>query len=457
MKSVSFNRLSISQRLTLSFLVVIFVGSILLSLPFSQVPDVTTTYLDHLFTTVSMVCVTGLSLVTVSDTYSILGQVICILLMQIGGLGLITLLAVSTVYLRGHLSLKDQLILQESFSHEDNRELKSLLISIYRFTVCVEIGTAFLLSWRFVPEFGWAKGLFSSLFIAVSAFCNAGFDNLGTTSLKAYANDVYLNLVVSGAIIAGGLGFIIWYDLKQGVIKSFRAKRVSFKGLWRRLSSHSRLVLKATGLVLLIGTGSTWLSELHNPETIGGLSLVNQGVTSFFQSVTMRTAGFATLDYEATRPVTNFLYILQMIIGGAPGGTAGGIKITTVAVMFLLFQSAMRGEKEIHFERRILAKNTIKQTITVIMFFFLVYIIGIILLLASQPHLETDALIFEVSSALATAGVSMNLTPQLTSFGKIIVMGLMFIGRVGPSTVLLSLVMKKKKEVRYARTNIYIG
>ncbi|HFI0464317.1 TPA: TrkH family potassium uptake protein [Streptococcus suis] len=452
-----FKPMTIPQRLTLSFVLVILIGSLLLSLNIMHQPGVTTSYIDHLFTTVSMVCVTGLTTIVVANTYNMLGQMICILLMQIGGLGLITVLAALTFNMKNKLSLKDQLTLQASFTHEGNHDFKALLRSIYRFTALVEGTAALILSFKFVPEFGWIKGIFNAIFISVSAFCNAGFDNLGATSLQLRANDWVLNLVIAFLIIAGGMGFIVWFDLVK-IIKGLDFKSpIKSKYYWNKLSTHTQLVLVTTGIILGIGTLATWATEWHNPMTLAKYNLLDQGLISFFQTVTMRTAGFASLDYSVTRPVTNLLYMIQMVIGGAPGGTAGGIKITTAAVLFLLLKAELVGTDNINFKKRALNIRVIRQTIVVIIFFFAMYLVGFGFLLATQPQVEAFPLMFEVTSALATVGVTMNVTGQLDTVGKIVIMFLMFLGRVGPSTVLLSVVTQRKKEIQYPKADIFLG
>lgn len=450
-------KLTIPQRLTLSFALVVVVGSILLSLPIMHQPGVQTVYLDHLFTTVSMVCVTGLTVLTVGDVYNTYGQIICIIIMQIGGLGLITMLSASALYLKKKLSLKEQYTLQASFSNEHNLELKPLLKSIYLFTFSIEAIAAFVLTFIFVPRYGWFKGVFNSIFIAVSAFCNAGFDNLGSISLQGEVTNVVLNLTIASLIIAGGIGFIVWFEVINIVQEYFKSSTRVFRIAFRKLSTHARLVFLSTGILLTLGTFLTWLTEYGNPNTLAKYSLPQQLLISFFQTVTMRTAGFSTLDYTLTRPITNLLYIMQMVIGGAPGGTAGGFKITTAAILVLLFKSELNGQREIQFRRRTIRDEVIKQTIVVLTFFFTAFMLGWALLMTTQTHLDPFSLLFEVASALATVGVTMNLTSELDTVGRIIIMCLMFIGRVGPATILLSIMSKTKRKIHYANADIYIG
>ncbi|MDO4885894.1 potassium uptake transporter channel subunit KtrB [Streptococcus sp.] len=451
-------RLSGTQRLTVSFLIVIFIGSILLSLPITHYQNApATNYLDHLFTVVSMVCVTGLSVFPVAEVYNGLGQVIAVILMQIGGLGLVTLIAVSTYLLRRRMNLSSQNILQSALSYDNSGHLKRYLFNVYKITFIIESLIAILFLIDFIPRFGVSHGIFNAIFLAVSAFCNAGFDNLGGDSLKPFVLNPLLNLLFMILIVSGGIGFAVWVDIKRA-FKAFLTDRpYRLKTFTRKLSNQTRLVLNTTAVILILGTAITWLLEANNPKTIGLYNPFQQFMVSLFQTVTMRTAGFATISYLDTHTATNILYMIQMIIGGAPGGTAGGIKVTTVAITFLLFKSELAGQSEVTYRHRIIANKVIKQTLTVLIFFFSILIVGYILLLQFEPHHDPIALLFEAVSAIATVGVSMDLTPQLSTSGRLVIMALMFIGRVGPLTVLLSLLQKKEKEIQYAQTNITVG
>ena len=309
----------------------------------------------------------------------------------------------------------------------------------------------------FIPRFGLGHGIFNAIFLAVSAFCNAGFDNFGDASLKQFALKPLVNLAVTTAIISGGIGFAVWMDLKKAIKHFIKDKPYRFSAFSRSLSNQTRLVLATTGILLLLGTALTWLIEFKNAKTIGHYTFFQQIMVCFFQSVTMRTAGFATISYLDTHSATNVLYMIQMIIGGAPGGTAGGVKVTTVAIAFLLFKSELAGQNEVTFRHRVIANKAIKQTLTVLIFFFTILTIGYLLLLEFEPLHDPLALLFEAISAIATVGVSMDLTPKLSQAGRFVIMTLMFIGRVGPITVLLSLLQKKEKDIRYAQTNINVG
>lgn len=354
-----FGGLSPARRIFLSFAGVIFIGSLLLSLPFVQVSGSQATYFDHLFTTVSMVCVTGLFTQPVADTYNIWGQLICMLLIQIGGLGLMTFIGVFYIQGKQKLSLRSRETIQESFSYGETRSLRAFIRSIFLTTFLVEGLGAFLLSFRFIPEFGWGRGIFTSIFLAISAFCNAGFDNFGSSSLVNYQTDPLINLVIAGLIITGGLGFMVWFDLATQLGKKKK----------RRLRFHTKLVLFLTAGILLFGTVSTLFTEWHNPGTIGNLSVPEKVLVSFFQTVSMRTAGFASIDYTQARPVTLFIYILQMFLGGAPGGTAGGLKITTFFVLLVFARSELLGLPHTNVAQRTIEARTVQKSFSVFIIF----------------------------------------------------------------------------------------
>ena len=452
------NRLSVTQKLVLSFVFVIIVGSILLSLPISHYANSPeTSYLDHLFNTVSMVCVTGLSVVPVSKAYNGLGQIFSMLLMQTGGLGLVSLIAFSTYTLKNKLGLSDQDLLQSALSRDNQKDLKAYLFMVYKITFSIEALAALVIMTDFIPRFGLGHGIFNSLFLAVSAFCNAGFDNLGSNSLQDYATNPTINLAVAFLIMSGSLGFAVWIDLIQLLRRYIKDRPRNWKLACRPFSNQSRLVLISTGCLLLGGTLLAWLLEMDNSKTIGTLNVWQQLLVSFFQTVTMRTAGFATISYTNADFSTNLLFMIQMIIGGGPGGTAGGIKVTTASIMFLLFKSELSGNSSVVFRNRIISNKTVLQAFTVILFFLTMLFVGYVILLETNPTLSPLGLLFESVSAIATVGVSMDLTPNLNTLGRLVIMSLMFIGRVGPITVLLSLMTKKEKHVSYAPTDISVG
>ena len=446
-----FGGLSPARRIFLSFAGVIFIGSLLLSLPFVQVSGSQATYFDHLFTTVSMVCVTGLFTQPVATTYNVWGQLICMLLIQIGGLGLMTFIGVFYIQGKQKLSLRSRETIQESFGYGETRSLRAFIRSIFLTTFLVEGLGAFLLSFRFIPEFGWGRGIFTSIFLAISAFCNAGFDNFGSSSLVNYQTDPLINLVIAGLIITGGLGFMVWFDLATQLGKKKK----------RRLRFHTKLVLFLTAGILLFGTVSTLFTEWHNPGTIGNLSVPEKVLVSFFQTVSMRTAGFASIDYTQARPVTLFIYILQMFLGGAPGGTAGGLKITTFFVLLVFARSELLGLPHANVAQRTIEARTVQKSFSVFIIFLMTFLLGLVLLgITAEGTPRFIYLMFETISALATVGVTANLTPELGKLALSIVMVLMFIGRIGPLTLLVSLAdyqPDKKDLIQYMKADISIG
>ncbi|HEW0492343.1 TPA: TrkH family potassium uptake protein [Streptococcus pneumoniae] len=421
------SRLSPARRIFLSFALVILLGSLLLSLPFVQVESSRATYFDHLFTAVSAVCVTGLSTLPVAHTYNIWGQIICLLLIQIGGLGLMTFIGVFYIQSKQKLSLRSRATIQDSFSYGETRSLRKFVYSIFLTTFLVESLGAILLSFRLIPQLGWGRGLFSSIFLAISAFCNAGFDNLGSTSLFAFQTDLLVNLVIAGLIITGGLGFMVWFDLAGHVGRKKKG----------RLHFHTKLVLLLT------------------------IPVADKVLVSFFQTVTMRTAGFSTIDYTQAHPVTLLIYILQMFLGGAPGGTAGGLKITTFFVLLVFARSELLGLPHANVARRTIAPRTVQKSFSVFIIFLMSFLIGLILLgITAKGNPPFIHLIFETISALSTVGVTANLTPDLGKLALSVIMPLMFMGRIGPLTLFVSLAdyhPEKKDMIHYMKADISIG
>lgn len=442
--------LSPGQRIIISFLLVILIGSLLLSLPISQASTSTAHYWDHLFTTVSMVCVTGLFTKAVAETYSVFGQIICMLLIQVGGLSLIGFIGLFALRGGRRINFMSMATLQEALNRTDTKHFRSFIKSAFAFTLAVEALGALLLSFHFIPEFGFARGLFTSIFLAVSAFCNAGFDNFGATSIVQYADHPLINLTLASLIIMGGLGFSVWFDLQT---------QIGQKGHLRRLGFHSKVVLGLTASILAIGTLLTLISEWNNPSTIGNLSFGNKLLISFFQTVTMRTAGFASIDYTKAQPITLLIYIFQMMLGGAPGGTAGGIKITAFITLFLYARSEILGLPHTNFMGRTIDNLTIRKAFATFSVFLLMFLFGLFALALTDHKQPLLFLIFEVMSALATVGVTANLTPNLTMAGQAVIMALMFFGRIGPLSILASLSVRKlskTESLQYAKSSMLV-
>lgn len=448
-----------AAKIAISFAFVIFIGSLLLTLPISNLESSETTYFDNLFTTVSMVCVTGLFILPVATSYTVFGQIICILLMQIGGLGLMTILATLITRMGKKMRYSNTIAVKEALNREELGDFKTYLGSILKYTFIIEGIGMLLLAIRFVPDLGLARGLFVSLFLAVSGFCNAGFDNLGAISLLEYVHDPLVNLVITSLIILGGIGFSVWFDVTQNIQSVIKNKcRSGWKRTYRMLKIHTRLAINMTIALIIVGTLVFLVVEWNNPNSIGNFTFGEKVLASFFQTVTMRTAGFATLDYELVEPFSLLFFVGTMFIGGSPGGAAGGIKTTTFALVALLIISEIKGQKHVNYAHHTIPIEVIRRAIVIVATFalFLMAGVSVLMLVEDQPFLY---LLFEAVSALATVGVSVNLTPELSQISHIVLMILMFVGRIGPITILLSLSRKSKltKDQQYAKTSILIG
>ncbi|WP_277630783.1 TrkH family potassium uptake protein [Atopococcus tabaci] len=454
------SRLPIPLKIVLSFAVVILVGSLLLSLPISQAPTSEATYFDHLFTAVSMVCVTGLYTQPVATTYSLFGQIINILLIQLGGLGLITIVAAVVMRMGRRVSVRDELTLKEALNRNELTDFRRFLVSVVKYTLLIEAFGMGLLSLHFIPELGLQHGLFTSLYLSVSAFNNAGFDNLGTLSMQLYVDTPLITFALSTLVILGGLGFTVWFDIGRTFRELAQRKDwKNFRHYYRKLRLHSQLVLNWTVLLLAVGTLLFLAAEWNNPDTIGQLDFDGKLQASFFQSMTTRTAGFGSIDFTQIHTVSMVFLTVLMFIGGSPGGTAGGAKTATIALALMLVSSEIRGQDHVNYKNHTIPKELVRRALVVVVAFIGIFFIGVLLLALFEPEATLGYLIFEVVSSMATVGVTANLTPELSWMSQTVIMFLMFIGRLGPITIFtaLSARQKKKKDITYATGKILIG
>lgn len=447
-----------AQQIALSFLFVILTGTFLLALPISNKVE-GVPLIDHLFTATSAVCVTGLASVVPIDVYTVFGQVVMIFLMQIGGLGLMTLIAIFLLAIGGKLAHREKLVVAEATNIGSLSGLGNFLGFIIGYTLIFEFVGMILLSLVFVPEFGWSSGLFKALFVSISAFCNAGFDNLGALSLQPYVSNVIVNLTVSSLIIMGGLGFSVWFDLTKSA-NSILKQHHAVKRVVQHLQVHVKLVFFMT--VLLISTGWLFLLavEFSNPASLGPLSLFDKIMAAYFQSVTLRTAGFATLNIATLYPASQLMMMAFMFIGGSPGGTAGGIKTTTFALVVLMVVTEILNRENLTLFKRTISRDIARRALTVMVLSFTVVFTGM-LLLSMTEKADFMVIAFEAFSAIGTVGLSMGITPYLTDLGKIVIILLMFIGRIGPVAVAFSLrtnrKFKKSVEVAYPTGQVIVG
>lgn len=450
------------RKASLSFLAVILVGTVLLALPISSTGD-GIGWINALFLSTSATCVTGLTPVVVAEDLTLFGQIIILLLIQIGGIGFITLMAMLLLKIRSRLSLKDKITMREMLNWSNMADLKTVLLRIFKYVFSFELIGAMLMAPVFIHTRGFGQGLFDAVFISVSAFCNAGFDPIGPASLIPYQSSVVVNLVAMALIFFGGIGYAVWMDVTHLVahlIRRMKNREISHR-ISHLLNTHTKLVLATNFFLLVIPTVAIFAFEYTNDATIGTLSSGDKVLASSFQSVTLRTAGYATVDISAIRQPTAFLMILAMFIGGSPGGTAGGIKTTTFATLLITAVCGLFGKENVTVFKRVIPRETVRRSLTIFCANIGVLILGIGLLCIteSQPFLN---LAYEAASALATVGLTMGVTPTLTTAGKIIVICLMYIGRVGMVTLLISATTRKMgsamaPHVNYPKGNIIVG
>ena len=425
-------RLTTTQIIMLSFLGMILLGSLLLALPVSSADGVAVPYLDALFTATTATCVTGLVTLPTFSTWSIFGQVVILVLIQVGGLGVITVISAFMLLLQKRMGIGDRLLLQDAFNLNTLSGIVRFVKRVLFGTFLVELLGAVLYMTVFVPEFG-ARGVWISVFTAVSAFCNAGIDIIGPNSLCDYATNPMVNLVTSALIILSGIGYIVWWDVL----------RVGRKG-FRSLTLHSKIAISTT-LVLIFGGGLLiFLLEYGNPLTIGELSLFDKLQVSFFQSITTRTAGFATVPQENLTNASSILCLLLMFIGGSPVGTAGGIKTVTVAVLAVSALATIRNQNDVTLFNRTISRQAVNKAVAVTAMSFAI-LFGSTMLLCAVTDASALDIVYETVSATATVGLTRNLTPYLSSAGKAVIIATMYLGRVGPISLALALNSSKKQ------------
>ena len=429
-------KLSTTHVILLGFLLTVLIGSLLLSLPISVKDGVSVSYIDALFTATTSTCVTGLVTVVTADTWSVFGQVVILLLIQIGGLGVITVMSAFMLLLRRRMGLNDIILIQDSLNLNTMSGLASFIKKVVMGTFIVEGVGALLYMTVFVPEFG-IRGVWISVFNSVSAFCNAGIDIISADSLMAYALNPIVNIVTSLLIIIGGIGYVVWWDVIR-ISKEF--KKSGLKSL-QKLTLHSKIAIITSLILIFAGGILIFIFEYNNPLTIGNLSLFDKLQVSFFQSVTTRTAGFATVSQNHLTDATSILCLLLMFIGGSPVGTAGGIKTVTFTVLILAVVSTIRNKNETVAFNRNISKDAIGKSLAVTgMAFSIVFISTLLLsLCTSAPFLD---ILYETVSATATVGLTRNLTPLLNTFGKIIIIFTMYLGRVGPISLAIAFNVK---------------
>jgi trk system potassium uptake protein TrkH len=443
-----FKKISITppKILVLGFAIIILIGSILLSLPIATQNGEGMNWINAIFTATSATCVTGLVVVDTGTTFSLFGQVVILILIQIGGLGFMTFGTFLAMLARKKISFRQRLLLQESLNNSSTQGIIKLSITILIFTLLAELIGSILLAIRFSFDMPIQKAIYFGIFHAVSNFNNAGFDIMGDyKSFTEYVDDPIVSLVMIALIILGGIGFIVVHDIFEN--RSFR-----------KISLHTKVVLTTTAILLVAGSVLIFALEYNNPKTLGPLSLGGKLLASVFQAVTPRTAGSNTLNIPDLTISTLFLTIIFMFIGASPGSTGGGIKTTTFATLMGAAWSQIKGKRDVEFFKLRIIPTMIYKALTITLIAMLLIIVVTMLLSITEKTNDFLKILFETVSAFGTVGLSMGLTPGLTVFGKIIISVTMFVGRLGPLTVAIALAEQNEKEnYRYPKGKFMIG
>jgi trk system potassium uptake protein TrkH len=442
-------KLTPSRVMALGFGTIIIIGGFLLAIPMVTRNGEPLRLIDAFFTSTSAVCVTGLVVVDTGTRYSTLGHFILITLIQIGGLGIMTMSTLIALLLGRRIGLKSRILIQESFNQFSLAGLVRLIINVLIMTAIFEFTGGLILSLRFLADFPPAQAFAFGFFHSISAFCNAGFDLFGQvfgeySSIVHYVSDWTVTLTIGGLVVCGGLGFPVIMEL----VKYPKT---------RHLTLHTKLALSITVLLIVIGAFLIFLSEMNNPKTIGGLNPSGKFLGALYQSITPRTAGFNTLDISQMRIATWFILIVFMFIGASPSSTGGGVKTTTVGVLFATIIATVRGKQDVDLFERRFPQDLINKAFT-LTFIALTWVCLVTLILTVVEPYNFIRLLFEVMSAFGTVGLSTGITPSLSDISKILLILTMFIGRVGPLTVMIAITdTEHKPGGRFITDRVMIG
>lgn len=441
------NKLHPVQILVLFFLIVIFLGTILLRLPIANVLNKPTDYLDALFTATSATSVTGLVVLDTGNYWSSFGKTVILILIQIGGLGIMSFTTFGALKFGRKISLSTSLLVKEALNVEGFKGLSLIMRYVVSFTIIVEFLGSLFLSFVFIPQYGFSEGLYISLFMSISSFCNAGFDIFGNfSSMTNYSSSPYVLIICMILIVVGGIGF--------GIITEFITYHHT-----KKISINTKIVLIVTTILIILGAILYFVLEYDNPLTFKNMSFYDKVLNSFFASVSPRTAGFNSINLADMRSGSMFLTCILMLIGGSPGSTAGGIKTTTMGVIGLSIYHYIRNH-----DKTVVLNKEIPQRIVnkaFILTFVSLFFISLFIVLISITHNDVsfESIMFEVFSAFNTVGLSVGLTSQLTNIGKIFIILAMYFGRVGTLTLLFAFTHKfdSKKCIKYPEARVTVG
>ncbi|MCI8611355.1 MAG: Trk family potassium uptake protein [Clostridiales bacterium] len=434
--------LSAAQTIMVGFICMIFVGALLLNLPIASKSGESVGFINALFTATSANCVTGLVVVNTMAHWTLFGKAVILILIQIGALGFMTLITAAMILVRRNISLRSRQTIQTSFNQDNIGGMVRLVKRVVLITITFEAAGAILLGLFF-----WASGTMSlpralgqGVFHAVSAFCNAGFDNIGAESLISLQKNVPINFIIMTLIVSGGIGFNVWTEIVR-MIKNKDKRSLRFR--LRRLSLHSKIVFTMTGILIFGGALFFLIIEWSNPHTLGEMPVWEKLQASLFQSVTLRTAGFNTIPQDGLTEISQFVSCALMLIGGSPSGTAGGIKTVTLGIIAISMVSVIRGRNKLEAFGRSLPLDLLQKALSVASIMIIVVFVSATLLHFTEldnpyPHTFLD-LFFETCSAAGTVGVTTGITPHLSDAGKIVLIFCMYIGRLSPITVVVAL------------------
>ncbi len=436
-----------AQVLAISFIAAILVGTLLLLLPLSTKSG-HISFVDALFTATSGVCVTGLIVQDTATYFTPFGKIVILILFQLGGLGIMTFSTLILLVAGKRISIKDRIIIQEEFHHRSPRNVKSLIKRIFLYALLFEAAGTLSLFLRWQKEFPWDQALSHSVFHSISAFCNAGF-SLFSDSFLSYRGDIWINATLFVLIVFGGLGFLVLHETKN-ILSGFFQKRIT------RVSLHTKMVLTMTS-VLIFFSFVVFLAIGWN-HSLKAFSLKEKMFSSLFQVITPRTAGFNTLNLNSLSFAAAFLLIILMFIGASPGSTGGGVKTSTTGVIFAFLKSKIAARESINIFRRTLPMPSVTKAFTVVTLAVGIIFLASFILLIAHPWASMKDVIFEVFSAFSTVGLSLGLTPKLTSLGKVVVILTMYIGRIGPLTLLYAFSRQKAfGKYEYVEESVMIG
>lgn len=435
------------MTILLSFMVVTILGGILLSLPISMRYGKSVKLIDGFFIATSAICVTGLSSIDIGSVYNIFGQMVILVLIQLGGLGVITFTSVIIIMISKKIGYYTKKIVQEDINIDTTFKIEEYVKKVILSVIVIEFIGTVILFFEFIKKFGFLKAVYYSFFHSVSAFCNAGF-SLFSDNLYGFKNSFIINMTIPLLIFLGGIGF-------STILNCYNVLRKKEK----RLTSTTKLSIKISIFLVIIGMVAMFFLEYSNKSTIGNLSFGQKLEASFFQSVTTRTAGFNTISILGLKRSTSLLFVILMFIGASPGSTGGGIKTTTIGLIILGTLATLKNKDTIEYDKRSVSWRIYSKAITVLFISLIYTTICIFLLILFERNKNLLDLVFEVFSAFGTVGLSRNLTPSLADISKFILIVTMFVGRVGPLTIALALSKSNLKKGRYTypQENILIG